>query len=717
MLFATSRQKIRIVLQSAGETVYDQWQEVSPEKVFTADVEKCIDHLIIYKEQYGKERPVLTWQPEPDEIRPIPDAAEAALLPQQIKTNDQLLLTGQHIEQYRHATYVATDYYEEALRRDPDDVRCLNAMGLWYIRKGRFAKAEPFLRRAVRLIMKRNPQPYEGEPLYNLALCLKYQGQQDEAYEWFWKVTWNKAWADAGYFEAAKISTAQGRLDDALDEVNRGLVYGAHNQKALALKIAVLRLMGRKQEALKLVADTLATDLFNYVARYEQYLLTGDESVKQALVALMHGMPNNYDQVALEYQAAGLCDEARQVWALAIEEGAATPMTYYYMGRYKEAEKADSSYCFPNSLEAILALESAIAHEGQSAMAHYYLGCLYYDKRQYDVAVPHWEAFSQLKPAFPTAWRNLALAYYNKQHDAEKAVACMEKAFALDEQDARIFMELDQLYKRLGRSCAERLERFSRYSSLISQRDDLTLEHITLLNQNQRYEEAIRIIDSHIFHPWEGGEGKIPAQYQLARTELSKQALSKMESKQAVEDAVQLLEECLVYPHHLGEGKLEGAQDNDFYYFLGVAHEALGQHDKAVACWEKATLGPQEPAAAMYYNDAKPDKIFYQGLALQKLGRTHEANGRFYRLLNYGKQHLFDHVVMDYFAVSLPDLQIWEGDLNLQNQIHCKYMLSLGYLGLGRRDEALRYLNEVEGMDVNHQGIIQLRTFIQLGLV
>ena len=31
----------------------------------------------------------------------------------------------------------------------------------------------------------------------------------------------------------------------------------------------------------------------------------------------------------------------------------------------------------------------------------------------------------------------------------------------------------------------------------------------------------------------------------------------------------------------------------------------------------------------MYYNDAKPDKIFYQGLALLKLGRKDEANGRF----------------------------------------------------------------------------------------
>lgn len=717
MLFSTSRQMVRIVLMSAGQNVYDQWQEVTPEQVFSVDTDKSIDHLIIYKEQYGKERPVLTWELESDEIRPIPDAADAALLPQQIKTNDQLLLTGQHIEQYRHATYVATDYYEEALRRDPDDVRCLNAMGLWYIRKGRFAKAEPYLRRAVRLIMKRNPQPYEGEPLYNLGLCLKYQGQMDEAYEMFWKVTWNKAWADAGYFEAAKVSLAQGRLDDALDELNRGLIYGAHNQKALALKIAVLRLMGRKQEALKLVEETLVTDLFNYGARYEQYLLTGDETVKLALVEMMHGMPNNYDQLALDYQAAGLCDEALQIWTLAIEQEAATPMTYYYMGRYEEAEQADSSYCFPNSLEAILALEAAISHYSNPAMAHYYLGCLYYDKRQYDVAVPHWEACSQLKPSFPTVWRNLALAYYNKQQDAVKAVACMEKAFALNEQDARIFMELDQLYKRLGRSCAQRLELFIQHASLIPQRDDLTLEYITLLNQNKRYEEAISMIDSHIFHPWEGGEGKIPAQYQLARTELAKQALSKMESKQALEQAVKRLEECLVYPHHLGEGKLEGAQDNDFYYFLGVAHDALGQHEEAKTCWEKAKLGPQEPAAAMYYNDAKPDKIFYQGLALLKLGRIDEAHGRFYRLLNYGKQHLFDDVVMDYFAVSLPDLQIWEGDLNLQNQIHCKYMLALGYLGLGKRDEALRYLCEVEQLDANHLGIIQLRTLIQLCLV
>jgi hypothetical protein len=118
----------------------------------------------------------------------------------------------------------------------------------------------------------------------------------------------------------------------------------------------------------------------------------------------------------------------------------------------------------------------------------------------------------------------------------------------------------------------------------------------------------------------------------------------------------------------------------------------------------------------MYYNDAKPDKIFYQGLALLKLHRRDQANGRFFKLLNYGKQHLYDHVTMDYFAVSLPDLLIWEDSLDARNVIHCKYMLALGYFGMGDRDRGERYMKEVEALDNNHQGVQQLRSLVTVGL-
>ena len=691
-VLATSKQEVRIVLRDKkGEEFFNQVVTLSPEEVFeqTVDVKgTTLNDLVL---NVGR----LQWMAEPDEIRPIPDAAEAALSPEDTKTNDQLYLTGLHLEQYRHATWSALDYYEEALRRAPNDVRCLNQTGLWYLRRGRFDKAESYLRKAVKIWQKRNPNPYDGEAIFNLALALKYQGRQQEAYELFWKSTWNKAWADAGYFEAACISTAQGRYEDALDELNRCLIFNSCNHKARALKASVLRLLGRKEEALAWIEESLLLDHFNYGCRYEKYLLTGIDTLKD----LMRKASNNYDELALDYVAAGLYDEARSIWDVAISEDAVSPMTYYYLGRYEEAEQADSYCCFPNRLEDVLALEAAKAKNPQGAKAPYYLGCLYYDKRQYDLAIENWELSAKIAPSFPTVWRNLALARFNKQNRHEEALEYMEKAFHLDETDSRVLMELDQLCKRLQKPHQQRLDFLQKYPQLIAQRDDLVLEEITLLNQLGRYEEAKAKLDAHQFHPWEGGEGKVPAQYQFCRVELAKQALE----KKNYEEAISLLQECLVYPHHLGEGKLYGAQENDFYYYLGIAYDAMGQQENARECWMEATKGPQEPAPAMYYNDAKPDKIFYAALAYRKLGDDAKANGLCYKLINYGKQHIFEHQTMDYFAVSLPDLLIWDDSLDVKNRIHCLYMLALGYEGMGDHEKAERYFAELQSMDINHK--------------
>ena len=697
-VLATSEQTARVLLRNkSGESYFDQTLTLSPEAVFEQAV-ACPAvslndlTLSITKADHISHQSSLIWEAEPDDIRPIPDAAEAALSPQDTKTNDQLYLTGLHLEQYRHATWSALDYYEEALRRDPNDVRCLNQTGLWYLRRGRFDKAETCLRRAVKIWQKRNPNPYDGEALFNLALTLKYQGRADEAYGLFWKSTWNKAWADAGYFEAACISVSQQRYDDALDELNRSLIFNSCNHKARALKAAVLRLLGRQEEALAWIEDSLALDHFNYGCRYEKFLLTGDDTLKM----LMRKSCENYEELALDYEQAGLHDEAMAIWKMAEEEGAVSPMTYYYMGSLEQAEKQPADYCFPNRLEAVVALERAKQQNPQGAKAPYYLGCLYYDKRQYDLAIENWELSAKLNPLFPTVWRNLALARFNKQHKPDEAVAYMEKAFHLDETDARVFMELDQLYKRIQKPHAERLAFLQQYPQLIAQRDDLVLEEITLLNHLGRYEEAMQKLDAHQFHPWEGGEGKVSGQYQICRVELAKQALVCGEEQKATK----LLEECLVFPPHLGEGKLFGAQDNDFLYFLGR--------------YEEGTAGPTEPAAAMYYNDAKPDKIFYAALCYRKLGQEDKARGLFYKLVNYGKQHLFDHVTMDYFAVSLPDLLIWDGDLDQQNRIHCLYMLALGYYGLGDKTHAERYLKEVEREDINHFGAKTLRSLMNM---
>ncbi|MFY9154430.1 MAG: hypothetical protein WAO52_20595, partial [Prolixibacteraceae bacterium] len=400
-----------------------------------------------------------------------------------------------------------------------------------------------------------------------------------------------------------------------------------------------------------------------------------------------------------------------------LEEGAkvcpTTPMTYYYMGWalnlagkesktfFERAAAHVPDYCFPNRLEAISALECAQKVNPNDSKAPYYLGNLWYDKRQYPEAITCWEKSAEIDDTFPTVLRNLSLACFNILHQEEKAVQYLEKAFSLDTSDSRILMELDQLYKRLCRSHSERLAFLEKYFDLVKQRDDVYLEYVTLCNQLGNYANAIKLIDGRIFHPWEGGEGKVSAQYQLARVELAKQHLKKNEYEQAIE----LLKECLEYPPNLGEGKLHGAQENDFHYWLGCACEGLGQTDDARKFWELAKDGSTEPAAAIFYNDQKPDKIFYQGLALLKLERPNEARIRFDALIDFGTKHMDEVIKLDYFAVSLPDLLIWEDDLTYRNKIHCHYMLGLGYYGLGELKKAKLHLSKAAEMDINHQGV------------
>lgn len=92
-------------------------------------------------------------------------------------------------------------------------------MGLWLIRKGEFAQAEPYLRNAIARLTEKNPNPYDGEAFYNLGLALKFQGKDDEAYDSFYKSCWNAAWQDAGYYSLAQISVSRSNWEEALEEI------------------------------------------------------------------------------------------------------------------------------------------------------------------------------------------------------------------------------------------------------------------------------------------------------------------------------------------------------------------------------------------------------------------------------------------------------------------------------------------------------------------
>lgn len=716
ILYTTSEYTdMRLTLgEVGGKLLFDSMVNSAPGRTFettvatgAAKAEELEMHL--YDSAGGV---MLSYKAEAPRINPIPDPAKAAEAPADIASIEQLYLTGLHLEQYRHATYDPLDYYTEALRREPGDVRCNNAVGLLCMRKGMFAEAEQHFRRAVSTLTERNPNPYEGEPYYNLGWSLKMQGRMEEAYEAFYKAAWNAAWQDPAYLGLAQIDAGRGNLPEALRLVEAGLVRNWHNHKARHLQAAILRKMNLKESAAEWIDDSLAIDRFNIGCLFEKFLLSDDRQAGDKIRELLQDKTHAYIEYALDYAAAGLYGEARAFLEKYLSHSS-YPIVHYALGYfadmakdgqaadkyYRSAADADPDKCFPNRIEEVVILSQAIDRNPDDANAPYYLGNFLYAARRHEDAIKCWECSLAKGADMPVVWRNLALAYYNKKDKKKQAVCCMEKAFKLDNSDARIFMELDQLYKRMCYPCDFRLELLKRHMTLVEQRDDLYVELATLCNTMGLYEEAKEMIARRRFHPWEGGEGKVTGQYVICRLELAKQAMC--EGK--FDEALRLLEETDSFPHNLGEGKLANAEENEIHYYKGLACRGLGQAEKAAYYFGLATKGSAEPRQAFFYNDQQPDKIYFQGLAWRQLGDEDKARSRFNKLIEHGEKHLFDDCKIDYFAVSLPDLAIWEDDLNKRNAIHCYYVMALGYGGLNDIEKANRYYEKIKELDIYKQ--------------
>ena len=711
----------QVTAEYMGKEIFSEKITLSPTDIYEKELLQGKDFSEEISDEYSLEvkiiyggRTLVSYRAKDQGIPKLAEPARAAKAPAEIMTNEELYLTGQHIEQYRHATFLPDDYYLEGLKRDPGDTRINNAYGLLLLRRGRFKEAEGYFRKAIERLTAMHPSPYHSESFYNLGLSLFYREKNDEAFDAFYKATWVSELQEMGFYYLSAIACRRGDYEEALDFIEKSLVKNSHSVKARGLKAMILYKLPQRDAAMDAIRDNLKLDPFDFVSRAALIFMGEKEDSFHELSRDFH---ETYLMVSRDLTEAGFDEEAVRMLSLYPGE---TPMIHYYKGAYLEklgrpeeaikeyglGEQSDPAYCFPNKLEDICVLEKAIetgihktdlsfsGSEFVPVKAMYYLGCLYYDKLRFDLAIRLWEGAVELDDSYPTLLRNLAIACYNKKGEKEKARALMERAFELDPSDARVFMELDQLYQKLGVSLKEREAGFDRHLELIEKRDDLYTEYVTLLNNMGQYKKAHEKITAHSFQTWEGAEGKITAQFKLS---LLMQA--KVLTPADADRAEKLLLEALSYPENLGEGRLEGTKDNHLYYHLGLCYEKLSQPDKAKECFEKATLGAQEVAGMMYYYDQPADMILYQGLALSKLGRKNEANSRFYRLIDYGEQHVRDKFKMDYFAVSMPDMSVFDSDMDKKNEAHCYYLMGLGNLGLGNDKKAREYFEKALDTD------------------
>lgn len=643
----------------------------------------------------------------PDEIVPAepPTVATEPPLPADVKTNDELFLIGLHLEQYRHPTRNPEPYWREAIGRDAGDSRANHALGRWHMRRGEFSDAERHLRAAIARLTERNPNPYDGEPHYNLGQILAYLQRPEEAYAAFYKSTWNAAWRGPGYLRLAEIDCTRHDWITALDHIERSLRADADNLNALNLKTVVLQKLGRGEEARTALKGTRALDPLDI---FSMYLSSGKPPVngQQRL------------DLAFDLMRAGLFDDALQIVsapAPKTKNGTAAMLLYAHahvlqlLGRpdesktaYRQASAADSDYVFPSRLEEMRLLEEAIRENPEDARAPYYLGNLLYDRKRYNDAIAQWERAAELDPDFPTTWRNLGFAYFNVLHDPARALDAFAQARALAPADARILYEQDQLLKRVGKPLEQRLATLETNAALVEKRDDLSLELATLYNNAGQPERALEILRSRHFQPWEGGEGLVLSQYVRANLLLGHRALDTGDNAKAL----QFLKDAWNPPQSLSEAKHLLMNLSMVDYWLGVAYAENGEQQRATLHWEHA---------ARYQGDFQQmqvqsvsDMTYWSAMALRRLSREQEALDIFRKIYDYSLALEQQTPKIDYFATSLPAMLLFEEDLQARQTITARFLRAQGLLGFGDRQKALDLLLEVQELEQSHTGAIDL---------
>jgi hypothetical protein len=695
-----STQKVtraKILIKRKGEIVYEKTSEVSPEKTFTESVKIDgpfnINDLSTEMINSDNKEVLIAYQPvenkKPDKL---PETVKKPPLPADIPTVEELYLTGSRVQQFYNPTLNAMDYFDEALKRDPFDIRTNIAVGNVHLRNGEYNIARSYFGKAIKRLTKDYTRPSTCEALYLQGLTLKSLGLYDEAIDTLYRATWDYSYHSAAFIELSRISCLKGDFHKALVQINESISTNAVNNSAIALKASIQRNLGDFDGAKATIAAIVKSDPLDFRTCNENYLLAKKSETPQEAEKIladlnrkMRDFDQNYLELAVGYLNDGFFAEAEEI--LRRYNGKNQEISYYLgyiqdkKGNKSEAEKyfkeasgQSVDYGFPYRLETEKVLKLASKYYPEDAKPYYYLGNLLYDK-QPQKAIENWETAVKLDPSLAIAWRNLGWGYYQYSHDLAKAINAYEKAFEIKKDDPVYYAELDPLYEMNNEPIEKRAKLFEAKDEIVKQRDDSFVREIIVLNLAGQSEKAVDYLNKSNFH-FREGSSRVRDITVDAHLLLGKKYLNQKKYELALEQFLSTT-----------TGTKDDMRSPQINYFIGLTYEALGKKENAKAYFTKSC----------YQISGDNNYIrYYQGLSLLKLGNKIKASEYFNTLISDGDKKIKQGSEIDFFAKF--------GEREAENvRLSNAYLLKgLGYKGLGDTNAATENLKKAVELSVSN---------------
>lgn len=592
-----------------------------------------------------------------------------ALSPKEIDSTEMLFVNGLHLEQYKQHNFDPEAYYQEALSRDPLDIRCNTAMARISMSKGRFEDAVAYCEMAEKRLLARNTHPADAEACYLHGLALCGLHKFEDAEQFLIKGAWNGTWKVPSLFQLAIFATKR-------KEWNRAMEYLQDGDKEMGgfLQGAILLAQGKRKEATTLAVSLVVRDKLSVAGRSLLFLANTKKSFGIVL-ANKDLLP--YWNVLVQ---AGFMQLAQRLLA-AFPQDSSLVRIYraFLIGEKPDYRNIPEKEEFPSHVEDY-AILSAFSRDAE---AQYLLGCLCYHHSRYDEAFSAWNNAVVLDPSKACAWRCLAIAAFDKRNDKEGARRMMETAFSLDTHNPRILYEFQQLLKNYPASDKVRLSLYRQNMQVMEQRDDCVLDFATLLTKQGEYTEAERVLEERTFHIYEGGEGKITQLHAWLHVLHALKFEQDGENGKAEEEFMK----ATVIPDTYGEAKSYFAQEGHIYYLLGRLLQNEGRNS------EDAYHMAAEPKSAV------TELSLFRALALRELGEWETAECVLKEMYTVAEERLAHPSKYPYYGVGSPTPMPFEYDVVKSNLVSGSLLAGYALYGLGRKTEAERALQVVRDKD------------------
>ncbi len=645
-----STQKVenaKVVLEQNGDVIFEKKIHISPESPFaeTIHTDKDFEEQELFTKLVNTETNEVLVEYRPkvyDPVEELPEPWQGYPSPEELETIEEVYLTGKRVEQFYAPRYDEMDWYNEALRRDPGDIRTNTAVGNHYLKNGDFTKARTYLARAAKRLTVDYTRPSDCEPLYLQGLTLKYLGLYEEAADTLYRATWDYAYHSAAYFQLAQISMYQNDYVKALYQIDESLSTNLRNNRAAALKASILRKLGRYDEASDVLKQIVKSDPLDFRLQNELYLIakgqgnkTVAENILLKLKREMRDFNENYLELAVGYLSDGLLDEAEQIMN---SYNGDNPIFDYYLGYiyskkndnetalayFKNAAKQSVDNIFPHRFETVEALKAALSLNPSDGKAYYYIGNILYEK-QPEYAIGNWKKAVEHNPDLAVAHRNIGWGYYRFYKDIPEAIIHYEKALDLTKEEAIFYSELDALYELSNSPIEKRYKLFEGQNEVVKHRDDSFIRQIEVLTLAGQADKAVEYLEGVEF-TYREGSSKVREISINAQLMIGKQHLDKKDYEKALEYflAAQLPDE------EAGSAQF-GSRDIQVNYYTGLAYKALGNKVKADEFFKKSAVRETRRINIMNY---------YQGLSYAELGDNNNAKKVFESMIEEANQQL-----------------------------------------------------------------------------